>query len=184
MDSQQLNPTPQTPAVESAPVKENVLAGAVGAFLFALVGGVLWFVLYLVGFFAGISGLVGAVCAVKGYSLFSKKESVKGIVIAIVMVVLVMAVAWYLCLSYDIYVAHQEWFESEEIDFSLSFIESVQAAPYYLADPDVAPAYLLDLGIGLVLCFVGAGSFVSNKIKAAKAASKASEASPEGPKLS
>ena len=51
MDSQQLNPTPQTPAVESAPVKENVLAGAVGAFLFALVGGVLWFVLYLVGFF-------------------------------------------------------------------------------------------------------------------------------------
>ena len=83
MDSQQLNPTPQTPAVESAPVKENVLAGAVGAFLFALVGGVLWFVLYLVGFFAGISGLVGAVCAVKGYSLFSKKESVKGIVIAI-----------------------------------------------------------------------------------------------------
>ena len=41
-------------------IKENMLAGIVGAFLFSLVGGALWFILYLVGFIAGISGLVGA----------------------------------------------------------------------------------------------------------------------------
>ena len=57
-------------------IRENVVAGIVGAFLFSLAGGILWFLLYLMGFVAGISGLVGAVCAVKGYSVFSKKESV------------------------------------------------------------------------------------------------------------
>jgi hypothetical protein len=59
-------------------IKENVLAGIVGAFLFSLVGGALWFILYMVGFIAGISGLVGVVCAVKGYSFFSKKKALRG----------------------------------------------------------------------------------------------------------
>ena len=45
---------------------ENVLAGVVGAFLFSLVGGILWFVLYQIGYVASVSGLVGVVCAVKG----------------------------------------------------------------------------------------------------------------------
>ena len=62
-------------------IKENVVAGIVGAFLFALAGGAVWFGLYMVGFIASISGLVGAVCAIKGYSVFAKKESVKGIII-------------------------------------------------------------------------------------------------------
>ena len=34
----------------------NILAGAVGAFLFALIGGVLYFVVYQIGFIAGICG--------------------------------------------------------------------------------------------------------------------------------
>ena len=42
--------------------KENVLAGAVGAFLFSLVGGILWFLLYQIGFLAAVSGLIGVVC--------------------------------------------------------------------------------------------------------------------------
>ena len=69
---------------ENTDVRENVVAGIVGAFLFSLAGGVLWFVIYLFGFIAGISGLVGAVCAIKGYSIFAKKESMKGIVISVI----------------------------------------------------------------------------------------------------
>ena len=60
--------------------KERILAGTLGALLFALAGGVLWYVLYQFGFLAGISGLVGVVCAIKGYSIFAKKESIKGLV--------------------------------------------------------------------------------------------------------
>ena len=56
-------PEMQTPPVMQAePEKrENVLGGIVGAFLFSLAGGVIWFQLDMVGFYAGISGLIGAV---------------------------------------------------------------------------------------------------------------------------
>jgi len=79
---------------ENSEIKENVLAGIVGAFLFSLAGGVLWFLLYQIGFVAGISGLVGAVCAIKGYSVFAKKESTKGIIISLIVTLVVMIIAW------------------------------------------------------------------------------------------
>ena len=46
--------------------EENVLFGVVGAFLFALVGGALYYILYQIGYLAGISGLIGVICAIKG----------------------------------------------------------------------------------------------------------------------
>ena len=154
--------------IEKKKTSENVIAGIVGAFLFSLAGGALWFVLYLLGFIAGLSGLVGAVCAIKGYSIFAKKESIKGIVISVIIALLVMVLAWYLCLGYDIYMAYQEWFEMGEVDFTLTFFESVQAAPVFLADSEIGLAYLGDLGLGLLFCVIGGGSYVANKIKNAK----------------
>ncbi|MCI5512677.1 MAG: hypothetical protein MR471_00975 [Clostridia bacterium] len=57
MDQNQL---PLSPQIADEP-QENVFAGAVGAFLFALAGGIVWFILYLLGFLAAISGIVGVV---------------------------------------------------------------------------------------------------------------------------
>ena len=151
-------------------VKENVLLGVLGAFLFALAGGALWFVLYLVGFIAAISGLVGVICAIKGYSLFAKKESVKGIVIAVVMTLLVIVIAWYFCLSYDAYIAHQQWFEEGEIDYTITFLDALLGSHIYLSDPDIGPGYWGDLALGLLFCVIGGGSYVVNKIRNAKAA--------------
>ena len=151
-------------------VRENVVAGIVGAFLFGLVGGVLWFVIYLLGFIAGISGLIGAVCAIKGYSVFAKKESVKGIIISVVIALLIIVLAWYLCLSYDVCMAYQDWYEAGEIDYTITYFESAQVAHYFLAEPDIGPAYWGDLGMGLLFCVIGGGSYVVNKIKGAKKA--------------
>ena len=156
-------------------VTENVLAGIVGAFLFSLVGGVLWFIIYRIGFIAGISGLIGAICAIKGYFVFSKKESVKGIVISVVIALLVIVIAWYFCLAYDVYDVHKLWFEEGEIDYTLTFFEAVRGSHYYLTDPEIAPAYFGDLAIGLLFCIAGGGSYVVNKIKAAKQGKKATE---------
>lgn len=155
-------------SIEQNELKENVLAGMVGAFLFSLVGGALWFVFYLFGFIAGISGLVGAICAIKGYSIFAKKESTKGIIISVVIALLVMVLAWYLCLGYDIYMAYQDWYSAGEIDYTLTFFESVQAAPIFLGDSEIGPAYLGDLGLGLLFCVVAGGSYVVNKIRNTK----------------
>ena len=153
---------------ENTEIKENVVAGIVGAFLFSLAGGVLWFVIYLFGFIAGISGLVGAVCAIKGYSVFAKKESIKGIIISVIIALLVIVAAWYSCFAYDIYVAYQDWFAAGEVDYTLTFAESVYNVPYFLSEPEIGAAYIKDLIFGIVFCVIGGGSYVANKLKNAK----------------
>ena len=163
---------------ENIPVikeKENVLAGTVGALLFALAGGVVWFLLYQVGFMAGISGIVGVVCAIKGYSLFAKTESLKGVIISIVAAIAVMVLAWYLCLSLDVYDAYQQWYADGDIDFTLTFSESVQNAYVFLEEPEIASSYLKDLGIGLLLCVIGAYRSVSNALQRIRQAKAAAE---------
>lgn len=155
--------------------EENVVAGAVGALLFSLVGGVLWFVLYQVGFLAAISGIVGVICAIKGYAVFAKKESIKGIVISIISAVVVLILAWYLCLSMDVYTVYQEWYQAGEIDFTITFFDAVRNAYLFLSDGETAFAYLKDLGIGLLLCVFGAVSSISNALKRVKAANLAEQ---------
>lgn len=155
--------------------EENVAAGIVGAFLFALAGGVLYFLLDLIGFVASLSGFVGIICAIKGYSIFAKKESTKGVVIAIVMTVLVLVVAWYFGLSYDVYERYQYWYEIGEVDFTLTFAESVRCAYLFLGDLEVAVAYLLNLGLGLLFAAMGAYSSVKVALRRAKAQRLAEE---------
>ena len=135
--------------------EENVLAGAVGAFLFALVGGLAWFGLYQVGFIAGISGVLGMICALKGYSIFAKGESTKGIVISAVMTVIVIIIAWYLCLSLDVFSAYELWYEQGDIDYTVTFAESVSVAYLFLLDAEVAWSYWFNLVVGLVFCAMG-----------------------------
>lgn len=155
--------------------EENVVAGAVGAFLFSLVGGILWFLLYQVGFLAAVSGIFGVVCAIKGYAVFAKKESIKGIVISIVSAVVVLIIAWYLCLSLDVYNAYRGWYEAGEIDYTITFMDAVRNAYLFLSDGETAFAYLKDLGIGLLLCVFGAASSISNALKRVKAANLAEQ---------
>ena len=176
--------------VELVEIKENVLAGTVGAFLFALAGGLLWYVLWQMGFLASLSGLVGVICAVKGYTIFAKtkNEGVKCYVISAIMAVLVLAIAWYLCIGSDIYNAYQDWYEVGEVDFTLTFFESVQAVPLFLTEPSILIPYVKDLLLGILFAGLGIFSYFSTRKKqkqaeeqakalaAAKAAAQAEEA--------
>lgn len=146
--------------------EENVLFGIVGAFLFSLVGGILYYVLYQIGYLAAISGLIGVICAIKGYSFFARKESVRGVVISIIIAAMVLVIAWYFCLANDVYLAYQEWFANGEIDYAPTFFESVRYAYLFLAD---VPEYYVDLGISLLLAAVGCGGYVVRMIKKTKA---------------
>lgn len=158
----------QAPIQPTFAPKENVLAGIVGAFLFSLAGGVVWFLLYQIGFLAALSGIVGVICAIKGYSIFAKRESVKGVVISSVIAFLVIVIAWYLCISYDVYLAYQDWYANGEVDFTLTFFESIRAAVLFLEDSEILVAYLKDLGIGLIFCVIGAFGYVKSAIGRAK----------------
>ena len=163
------------------PIKEqeNTLAGVVGAFLFSLIGGILWFVLYQIGFLAAISGFVGVICAVKGYTFFAKtkNESIKCVVISTIMTTLVLIISWYFCVAYDIYVVYNEWFAAGEIDFTYTFFEAVQVVPYFFAETEILLAYLKDLGTGLLCAILGVIYYLALREKRikAEAAKKAAE---------
>ena len=149
------------------PKQENVLAGAVGAFLFSLAGGLAWFGLYQIGFLAGISGILGIICALKGYAIFAKKESIKGVVISVIMTVIVLIIAWYLCVALDVCEAYKMWYEQGEVDFTLTYGESVAVAYLFLFD-SATWGYWLDLLIGLAFCAFGIIPNVKQAIAKAK----------------
>ena len=150
--AQPAGPAAVTPV---APTAENRIAGTVGAFLFALAGGVIYFLLYQIGFLAAISGIVAVVCAFKGYTVFAKKESTYGVVISIVMAVLVIVLAWYLCLALDVYKAYRLWYDSGEVDFTVSYFDAVRYGYRFLADSEIATGYIRDLLISVLLCVFG-----------------------------
>lgn len=136
--------------------------------MFSLAGGIIWFLLYQVGILAAFSGIIGVVCAIKGYAIFGKRESTKGIIISTVIAFIVLVLAWYLCLSYDVYDAYQLWYEEGHVDFTLTFFESVANAHLFLEEPEIASAYFKDLGLGLLFCVIGAFSYVKAAIGKAK----------------
>jgi hypothetical protein len=91
-----------------------------------------------------------------------------------------LAISWYLCVGYDIYLAYQEWYAEGEVDFTLTFFESVQVIPYYFEEPEILIAYLKDLGFGLLFAILGIVSYLSSREKkrkrlAAEAAEKAAK---------
>ncbi len=147
--------------------EENVLFGVIGALLFSLVGGALYILLSRIGYIAAVSGLIGVVCAIKGYSFFAKKESKRGIIIAVIIAALVLIIAWYLGFCLDMVAAYQVWYEAGEVEYAPTLFEYI---PFAVYDLQVNPMYFADLGISLLLGAVGCWSYVSNKLKQKKAA--------------
>lgn len=99
--------------------RENMVAGMIGAFLGSLLGGASIILLSQVGYVASISGLILAVCTIKGYQLLGGKFSTNGIVICSV-IMLVMPyfadrVDWAIYLLRDIPEAQLTFFEAYRI---------------------------------------------------------------------
>ena len=145
---------------------ENVLFGIVGAFLFSLAGGALYYVLYQVGYLAAVSGLVAVICAMKGYEFFSKGMGTRGVVISTVVAAFVLVLSWYCCLATDVYNAYQEWFAAGEVDFTPTYFQCLRYGYEFLAD---VPEYFADLGISLLLAAIGCGSYFVRTNKNKKA---------------
>ena len=158
-----MNLKPQ--ADPNAAVRENTVAGAVGAFLFALAGGLLWVLLSRIGVIAGINGVVGVVCAIKGYKVFGKAESKKGVIIAVIMTVIVMILAWYASFAWDCLDAHKQWYQDGEIDYVPTYFECLRFGYIYFEDGELLGTYIKDLVIGLAFCAIGCYGSVRNAFR-------------------
>ena len=81
-----------TPAVATQK-PENVVTGTVGAFLGALIGAAMIILLSRIGMVAAVSGIVLAVCTLKGYELLGGRLTKKGVVISVLLMLAVPYVA-------------------------------------------------------------------------------------------
>lgn len=120
--------------------QENIFAGIVGALLFAIIGGAVYFGIYQLGYIAGICGFIMFMLSNFGYSLFSGvKNSMKGIITAIIMTVVMLFVSEYICLAFDIYKA----FGQEGIE--VSFAEALNYIPDFMQVSEVRAGVIKDL---------------------------------------
>lgn len=82
---------PQTSPI--IPKRENVIAGFVGALIGASIGAGVIILLSRLGFVASISGLILAICTLKGYELLGGRLSKKGAIICIILIVITPYIA-------------------------------------------------------------------------------------------
>lgn len=132
--------------------RENVAAGVVGAFLGSLIGVACTVIIGQMGYVASISGLVMAVCALKGYEMLGGMLSKKGAVISSVLILLMTFFAhrltWAIAIASEL-----EWGVLESYR-SISYLmerEILESTTYW---GDLVMLYLFTL-LGAVPTIIG-----------------------------
>ena len=135
---------------------ENTLTGVVGALIGAILGGASIVLLSQMGYVAAISGLILAVCTLKGYELLGGKLSTKGIIVSILFMVIVPAVAYFLSLGLSL----TKEFPEMTLNDSFQLITALLPE-----DADVQGAVLKDLLMIYGFTALGAFGIVKNAFK-------------------
>ncbi len=138
--------------------KENAVTGFVGALLGALLGGGSIILFDQLGYIASISGLILAVCTLKGYELLGGRLSKKGMIISIVLMLATPYLADRICWAIFLM---REW-EA----YGITFAESFAVIPELLADGSIVMAdYLKNLLMIYAFALLGAFSTIRTTLK-------------------
>lgn len=140
------------PAEAAAP--ERMGLGIVGALIGAVIGGASIVLLSQLGFVAAISGVLLAVCTLKGYELLGKQLSRRGIIFCLILMIVTPVIAdaidWAI-------IVHDAW-----KDYGASLFECLIIIPDLLADGTIPmDTYLGNLG--MLYLFVALGGFGTMK---------------------
>lgn len=119
--------------------KENMLLGLSAAFIGALIGGLLWFAIGLLGYIAWIAGVIALFLAFKGYQLFGGKVSRIGVALVFILTISVVFLANH---------AVWAWIANDGYDpfFWTTFSQIHQVI---LTEPSIRTNYLIDVGVGV-----------------------------------
>lgn len=138
-------------ALEKEGTPENVVGGTVGALLGSLIGVVAIIVLERLGVVSALSGIVMAVCTLKGYELISGKMTRKGTIISvIVMVVMVLVGDWI------------DWAVLISMTVETDILTSLSLVPLVVFDEEVVSSYLGNLALIYVFTALGAVPSILN----------------------
>lgn len=128
---------------------ENLLTGVVGAVIGAVLGGASIILLSQLGFVTCISGLILAVCTLKGYELLGGRLTKRGIIICCVL----MAVTPYIADRIDRAIMIAQTFAGDGVTLGMAFL----AVHEVIAEKDMLGDYFLNLG--MIYPFVVVGAF-------------------------
>ena len=133
--------------------KDIFILGVIGAILGALLGSILWILLDQVGFIAGIAGYAIVFCCVKGYDLFGRILTKRGIVISVLVSLIMILFADCFSLGITIYRELGE-------QYNITIIDALLSVPYFLTEGEILRNLLLNLAIGYVFAIWASGSFI------------------------
>ena len=106
------------PMFDQEPKQENTAAGILGALLGSLAGVVCIILISRLNYVASVSGLVMAVCALKGYEKLAGTLSKKGVAISCVIIVIMTYLAHHLNITIELM-----------LEADLSFLEAFSLVP-------------------------------------------------------
>ncbi len=138
--------------------KENVVTGIVGAILGAVIGGAFILILSRLGFVASISGLILAVCTLKGYELLGRKLGVVGVIVSFILIAVTPYVAdridWAIIVL------------GEYGDYGMTFANAFDAIPDLVKSEIIDKGdYIINLVKLYVFAAVGAFSILISFVK-------------------
>lgn len=134
---------------EIAQRPENFFLGLFGAVGGALIGGVLWAIMGLLGFWAWFAGIIGFTLAFQGYAkLGGKVGKFASVVIFVLCIAAIFAGsvgewAWHVYKAYKVDIPDLTYFEAYR-----------ETLPLIFSDPEITGEFLFDIGLGIGLVFV------------------------------
>jgi len=127
-------------------VKSNVVLGTIGAFIGAMLGGVIWIIIGELGFIAGLAGFAMMYFAIKGYSGLSGRLDKKGQIISLIIAFVMIFIANYT--SYAINFCKYYFDGNYSIN---NLINSFKNLSEYLTYVDSWGDFIKNLAIGYAL---------------------------------
>ena len=154
---------PEQLVAPAAPVRENIVAGAVGAFLFSLIGVALYVLIYQANIISGICGLVIFVLASFGYGVFARtknRSSVPNIVVSVIVMAAMIFISEYICISLEIYKVYS--------DIEITFFDAVSSVPEFLSIPEIRSDFLKELAWAYLFGFAVSASYIVRLVRERK----------------
>lgn len=112
---------------------ENIVGGIVGALLGSLIGVAAIVILSRLGYVAAISGVILAVCTLKGYEMLGGKLSTKGIIICVVLMLLMTwlgdRVDWAIVVAHEL---ETDYMTAFQVVPDLVKYDIIERSTYYI----------------------------------------------------
>ena len=159
-----MNRQPQTSATG---LEQRAFLGGLGAFLFALPGMLIYFLLNRYDVVidclgAILGGYLAVVLAIKGYSIFSQSATDKAAIkISSIVCCSMLVIVWYFSFTYDIFTILQTAYPEDNVTFFSVLSQSM----YYLLQ---SPLILLYLMVAISFAMVATGKALGNLEKKAQ----------------